>query len=61
MAVVYESEQVSLGRRVALQVLPFAAVLDSKRFGVQVALALPSRAMGLLARATRAGSPRSRT
>ncbi len=30
MAVVYEAEQVSLGRRVALKGLPFAAVLDPK-------------------------------
>jgi tetratricopeptide (TPR) repeat protein len=31
MAVVYEAEQVSLGRRVAVKVLPFAAVLDPKQ------------------------------
>jgi serine/threonine protein kinase/tetratricopeptide (TPR) repeat protein len=31
MAVVYEAEQVSLSRRVALKVLPFAAVLDPKQ------------------------------
>ena len=33
MGVVYEAEQVSLKRRVALKVLPFAAVLDQRQLG----------------------------
>jgi serine/threonine protein kinase len=31
MGIVYEAEQISLGRRVALKILPFAAALDPKQ------------------------------